>query len=336
MSRDSESWCAGSESVGESLVSREGPKSPELAEGEGATLSDIAKRGTAKQLRVVTLNLASFFERDWETRRFETLAWFERLDADIVCLQEVWETPGGDDNTAKWLVDNDTNHDWHWAFGGCSFTTRGGREVEFGSAILSRWPISTHQKWTLPVDGSAKVPSPVYRMALELLHVRTNGIDVFSTHLAPPPSQAYHRVVQAMFIDEQIKANADPAAVIPPILCGDFNAEPLSDEIRFLSSLATIDGTSTYYQDAWRAAGNTEPGFTWDHRTNAMARDMLLPPKRLDYIFVGDPFGRADGAGLVEACNLAFHEPITGIDASDHYGVVADIRWTQREALEGG
>ena len=298
-------------------------------------MSDIAERESeglpkrTRQLRVATLNLASFFERDWETRRYETLAWFERLDADVICLQEVWQTEAAD-NTAGWLVENDTKHDWHWAFGGCPFTTRGGREVEFGSAILSRWPIESHEDWTLPVDASATVPSPVYRMAMELLHVRTNGIDVFSTHLAPPPSQAYHRVVQAMFIDEQIKANADPAALLPPILCGDFNAEPLSDEIRFLSSLATIEGTSTYYQDAWRAAGNTDPGCTWDHRTNAMARDMLLPPKRLDYIFVGDPFARADGAGLVEACDLAFHEPITGIDASDHYGVVADIRWTQR------
>ncbi len=286
-------------------------------------------------LRVATLNLASLFERDWESRRWETLAWLDRLDADIVCLQEVWQpaegTPADNEatNTAGWLVDNDDSHDWHWVFGGCDLPWHG-QTITFGSAILSRWPIDMHNVVTLPIDASPTVPNPVYRMPMELLHARSNGIDVFSTHLAPPPAQAYHRVVQAMFIDDQIKAHADPAALMPPILCGDFNAEPLSDEIRFLSSLATIDGTSTYYQDAWRAAGNTEPGFTWDHRSNEVARDMRLPVKRLDYIFVGDPFGRPDGVGLVERCELAFHEPITGIVASDHFGVVADIRWTQR------
>ena len=46
-------------------------------------------------------------------------------------------------------------------------------------------------------------------MNLELLHVRTRGVDVFSTHLAPPPEQAYHRVTQVLAIDD-----SDPRARI--------------------------------------------------------------------------------------------------------------------------
>ena len=43
---------------------------------------------------------------------------------------------------------------------------------------------------------------------------------------------------------------------MPPILCGDFNAEPDSDEIRFLCSLTALDGRTTFFQDAWRVAGD--------------------------------------------------------------------------------
>ncbi|MFV1991382.1 MAG: hypothetical protein ACC652_11655, partial [Acidimicrobiales bacterium] len=104
-------------------------------------------------------------------------------------------------------------------------------------------------------------------------------------------------------------------------------AEPLSDEIRFLSSLATIERRSTYFQDAWTAAGNLDPGLTWDGRVNEIARSMFLPPKRLDYVFVGDPFGRKEGAGLVESASLAFHEQLTGCHASDHFGLQVEIKW---------
>ena len=37
----------------------------------------------------------------------------------------------------------------------------------------------------------------------------------------------------------------------PQILCGDFNATPDSDEIRFLRGLHTLDGRRTHFQDAW-------------------------------------------------------------------------------------
>lgn len=39
-------------------------------------------------LRVVTLNAASLVEPGWPERRRELLAWLDRLDPDLVCLQE--------------------------------------------------------------------------------------------------------------------------------------------------------------------------------------------------------------------------------------------------------
>jgi endonuclease/exonuclease/phosphatase family metal-dependent hydrolase len=83
-------------------------------------------------------------------------------------------------------------------------------------------------------------------MPFELVHVRTAGLDVYGTHLQPMPAQTAHRVPQVLFIDDAVGRSCDPSASMPPIVCGDFNAEPMSDEIRFLTAKAVIDGHSTY------------------------------------------------------------------------------------------
>lgn len=284
----------------------------------------------APSLRVAQLNIGSLFEPEWERRRHEIVAWLERLDADVVCFQEAWEdrnTP----NTVDWIVDHHqpSTGPWHRVFGGFPFpgAVWADESMRFGSAILSRWPIDHHELIPLPVDEEASLPH--FRIELELLHARTAGLDVFSTHLVPAPAQAYHRVRQVLFIDEAIRARDAGEAGMPPILCGDFNAEPESDEMRFLTSTAVIDGRSTYFQDAWKVAGPGAPGWTQDPSRNPIYAAMHLPRKRIDYVLVGDPFQRR-GAGVVQRCELAFHEPITGIVASDHFGLVVDIAWPAR------
>jgi endonuclease/exonuclease/phosphatase family metal-dependent hydrolase len=284
------------------------------------------------RLRIVQLNAGSLLEPEWDRRRHEILAWFDRLDPDVVCLQEVWED-GTTPNTAGWLVEH-AGRAWHWCFGGFPFPAElwADRSMRFGSAVLSRWPIDHHELVALPVDDSPRAAADAYyRLEFELLHARTAGIDVFSTHLAPPPAQAYHRIREVLLIDDVVRDRADPSASLPPILCGDFNAEPESDEMRFLTSTAVLDGRSTYFQDAWKVAGpEGDPGWTQDPVGNAIYRPLGLPRKRIDYVLVGDPFGRRGGAGRIERCELAFHEPITGILASDHYGLVAEIAWPSR------
>jgi endonuclease/exonuclease/phosphatase family metal-dependent hydrolase len=49
----------------------------------------------------------------------------------------------------------------------------------------------------------------------------------------------------------------------------------------------------------------------------------LVRPRRIDYIMVRGP---GHGPTLdVLSCELAFTEPVDGVQASDHYGVVADL-----------
>jgi endonuclease/exonuclease/phosphatase family metal-dependent hydrolase len=293
-----------------------------------------------QQLRVVQLNAGSLLEPGWEERRHEVVAWLAELAPDVVCLQEVWQddrTP----NTAGWIVDRMPEAGWHWHFGGRPFDERvwPDRTLMFGSAVLSRWPIDGGEYHPLPVLPTGELF--VAGVPWELLHVRTAGLDVFSCHLAAAPMDGRHRCRQVVALDEIIRTSV-PAPVatpgrpregMPAILCGDFNAEPDSDEIRFLTSLAALEDRTTFYQDAWRVAGDGGPGLTQDWRVNPIVAAMNVHPKRIDYVFVGDAFQRRGGAGRVLAARVAFDEPRTGVLASDHFGLVADILWPDRPPL---
>ena len=296
--------------------------------------------GMTDSLRIAQLNCGSLLEPNWLGRRREIVAWLEQLDPDVVCLQEVWEDPNTP-NTAGWLAEQMGESRWHWDFGGSPFAPSlwPDASLRFGSAILSRWPIDTCTYHRLPVVADDPDPLPS-GAPWELLHAQTAGLDVFSTHLAAAPTHGRHRRLQVLAIDDLIRSargESDALAFgrkresMPPILCGDFNAEPESDEIRFLSSLTVLNDRTTFYQDAWRVAGDG-PGWTQDWRSNPIAASMNVHRKRIDYVFVGDPFQRSGDGGRVLRAELAFHLPLTGVLASDHCGLVVDIVWPGRPA----
>jgi endonuclease/exonuclease/phosphatase family metal-dependent hydrolase len=263
-------------------------------------------------------------EPEWDRRRHEILAWFDRLDPDVVCLQEVWED-GTTPNTAGWLVEH-AGRAWHWCFGGFPFPAElwADRSMRFGSAILSRWPIDHHELVALPVDDSARAGADAYyRLEFELLHARTAGIDVFSTHLAPPPAQAYHRIREVLLIDDVVRDRADPSASLPPILCGDFNAEPHSDELRMLTGQAAVPEPDLVFRDAWTAPGVEGPGYTWAD-ANPYAKVEHEMQRRIDYVFSG--WRRNDGRGAPLTARVVGDEPIDGVWPSDHFGVLAELQ----------
>jgi endonuclease/exonuclease/phosphatase family metal-dependent hydrolase len=293
---------------------------------------------TAGVLRIAQLNAGSLIEPGWSERRHEIVAWLERLEPDVVCFQEMWEDERTA-NTAGWIAGELSTAQWHWHFDGRPLGARLWPDpaLRFGSAVLSRWPIDGAKYVALPLADDA---DPwVASVPWELLHVRTAGLDVFSCHLAPAPRHGHHRRRQVLAIDESITTirgaedeTPSPGQIrsgMPPILCGDFNAEPDSDEIRFLCSLAVLDGRTAFYQDAWRVAGEGA-GYTQDWRTNPIAASLNIHRKRIDYVLVGDPFQRQEHAGRVISAQLAFHEPLTGVLASDHAGLVVEIVWPYR------
>lgn len=289
-------------------------------------------------LRVAQLNAGTLLEPDWEHRRHEVVAWLDRIEPDVVCLQEVWTSHADPEGTAGWIAGAAAG-DWHVAFGGHPFEKGAWPDpsVLFGSAVLSRWPIETQQLWRLPVTDDAEPLAR--RWPWELLHARTAGLDVFSMHLAAAPAWTDVRRLQVVALDRHVRSvrgrldDLPPRgrrSGMPPILAGDANAEPDSDEMRFLCGLTPIDGRTTFWQDAWRLAGDGGPGHTQDWRDNHIAASLNVHRKRIDYVFVGDPFLREDAAGRVLHAEVAFDEPLTGVLASDHRGLVVDVAWPDR------
>ncbi|MDP1795396.1 MAG: endonuclease/exonuclease/phosphatase family protein, partial [Acidimicrobiales bacterium] len=207
-------------------------------------------------LRVFTLN-HWYTAGDWRARRVEICAWIKHLEPDVICLQEVLESPDGD-NTARWLAEHAAG-EWHVAFTG--------RDVfdgaaKFGNAILSRWPIdSTNDR-----DLTSNPPGRLDEVQRCVLHARTNGYDLYSTHLVWRYEEGAIREKEVVELDDFVRETAGDDSPIPPVICGDFNAEPDSTEVRFLTGGHAIDGRSTYYQDAWRVAPGKGDGFTWHNR----------------------------------------------------------------------
>jgi endonuclease/exonuclease/phosphatase family metal-dependent hydrolase len=104
---------------------------------------------------------------------------------------------------------------------------------------------------------------------------------VFSVHLATQLHDAALRERQARALVDFVAERSAPGAAVGPVVAGDLNAEPDSTAVRYLTGLTSLDGHSTYLQDAWRLAGDGGPGLTWSNRNPHAALDRE-PERRLD------------------------------------------------------
>jgi endonuclease/exonuclease/phosphatase family metal-dependent hydrolase len=191
-------------------------------------------------------------------------------------------------------------------------------EAKFGNAILSRWPIVSTERRELPSTPETNE----FRVALKAEIEGPRGrLELYTTHLNWRFDQSDVRQLQVRALAEFVAAS--PARTYPPIVCGDFNAEPNSDEIRMLTGRAAVPVPRLVFVDAWDAAGDGA-GLTWSNANPFAARD-LEPDRRIDYVFVGWP--KARGAGHVVSACVEGIEPLDGVYPSDHYAVVAELRY---------
>jgi endonuclease/exonuclease/phosphatase family metal-dependent hydrolase len=269
-------------------------------------------------LRVATLNLWNR-SGDWEARRSVIHRELDILAPDLLGLQEVirLETEEGADDQANEVV---RDRGYHTAYGTGHVLGSDDRiRLLFGNALASRYPIVKSETIELPgADVSDQRRSVLYCV----VEAPFGPIPVFVMHLNWKLHESHIRIGQVRFLASLVKDREpiDPARY-PPVVMGDFNAEPDSDEIRFLTGLATIDGESVYFADAWRYGGEGA-GHTFDP-SNPHAAPLHEPPRRIDYVFVRGP---DEGTrAKPTATRLAFHTPFEGVHASDHFGVVTDL-----------
>ena len=264
-------------------------------------------------LKVLTLNLWND-QGPYERRRELVREWVTRLDPDVIGFQEVLRGDGVD--TARDQVPDDFHVEFASAI---PFWLE--RKKEFGNAVASRWPITDRDVIELPGERDER------RVALSVtIDAPFGPLSFTSTHLN-------FKLHHGMIREQQVAALCDfalrrrPRDGFPPIIVGDFNAEPDSSEIRYVSGFHSIGGRSVQFFDAWRVAGDGGPGYTWSNR-NDYARIALEPDRRIDYIFAGYPIrmGEQFGLGHIERCEVVCNHERDGVWPTDHFGVYAELR----------
>jgi endonuclease/exonuclease/phosphatase family metal-dependent hydrolase len=245
----------------------------------------------------------------WQDRLPAILRTVELLEADVICLQEVWRA--GDDSPATMIAAAMGGHHVYAPM----FEIDG---VGFGNAIVSRWPIVAHEHRGLSAP-------PEFEEHRNVLWAQIDGprgaLQVYCTHLHWRADHSWIRQQQVREICDFIADG--PERQYPPVLCGDFNADPDSDEVHLLVGKAAVPRPPLVFWDAWAMAGEG-PGITWSN-DNPYAALELDVDRRIDYIFTGFP--KPGGRGHCVAIDRVGTGSVDGVVPSDHYGLVADLRY---------
>ena len=246
---------------------------------------------------------------EWPTRLDGIIAELKRCAPDIVCLQEAWATP--EENQAD-LVGEALGLPYRFAWG--NWPQDGWTS---GGAVCSRWPIAARAQRPLPGQASAAGTA-----GYAGIDGPRGMLQVFAVMLDYPLHASGIRQQQVRELLAFVSQDAAPRQ--PVIVCGDFNAGPDSDEIRMLTGRSQPPVPGLVFYDAWEVAGADGPGFTWSNQ-NPLAALSLLPDRRFDYVLSAWP--RRGGAGHPVRCELLGVRPRGEPQLSDHYGVVADLRY---------
>lgn len=263
-------------------------------------------------ISVLTWNLWWRFG-PWKQRQPAIVATLRAVDADILCLQEVWFAEGT--SSAEVIADALGFH----VVGAHRLVIDG---VGFGNAVVSRWPITESAVLDLPGFDGHDEQRVVVRATVE---GPDGPLQVFSTHLDWRYDRSATRQAQVRVLCEFVAGSRPRSS--PPIVGGDFNAEPGSDEIRMLTGEAAVPVPGLVFFDTHRTAGvagaGVGGGHTWSNR-NPYAAQEYEPDRRIDYVFVG--WRRDDGTGSAVSSRVVCDEPIDGVWPSDHFGVLAELR----------
>jgi len=194
-----------------------------------------------------------------------------------------------------------------------------------GNSIASRWPFGEVRELDLFVTprvghgwlacltvAEIRVPDPVG--LLLLVHHKPSG------QLGLEYERELQAVAAARFVEELVGERR-----IHVILTGDFDSTPDAANMRFWRGRQSLGGMSVCYRDAWESVHPDESGHTFTPHDPLVAYGELPLERgrRIDHILV-----RCDDYGPtldVITCARVLDEPVNGIWASDHFGVMADL-----------
>lgn len=262
-------------------------------------------------VKVLTWNVWHRFG-PWKRRYGAIVSTLRKCQPDIVTLQEVPRL--SDERTLADDLATELGMHSHYSPYAAAL------DFEMGFAILSRWPIADTAAAPLPLPISAEG-----EWRRSILMARVAGprgvIPVFTTHLSFMADGSAIRSAQLTAAASFMRRHLSPD--FPPVLTGDFNADPACDELRMITGRTELPAGMQVMVDAWEVAGDGA-GATWSN-DNPWARHALELTRRIDYVLVGRPF--RGGAGHPVAARLVGVEPYQGVIGSDHYAVLTMLRY---------
>lgn len=257
-------------------------------------------------LRIITWNVWGLYG-PWRERQAAIVATLQDARPDIVVLTESW-AKGGDSQCARLADPLDLPHH---TFNGIA--AEEDEAASSGVAVMSRWPILHESSLSF---GSARVQFAALSGPRGLIQVYGLVMDAWWFD----ESRARQDAVRALLT--HVNETQDKRG--PLIVCGDFNADPDSDEIRMLTGRTTAPAPGLCFCDAWEVAGLPSPGHTWSNH-NPWATQLLWPNRRIDYIFSAAP--RPGGAGHAIHTALLGTHSVNNTYPSDHYALQSDVRY---------
>ena len=269
--------------------------------------------GKLELMRVLTLNLWGRLGA-WADRRSVLIDGLRRLQPDLVAFQETIVT-GNFDQVAD-LMGGDYQV-VHQSAG----LTAVDQEGFHGASIATRWPLRDVREVDLHLTARtadfpcttliADVETPVGDV-LFVNHLPSWQLDFELERELQAVTAA--RAIEAMLVERRRHV----------VLAGDFDADPAAASIRFWSGRQSVSGMSVCYRDAWESKHPDEPGHTFTPR-NPQMRDHDWPFRRIDYIFVRCAEHGGPSLEITDS-RVAFDQPVDGVWASDHFGVLADLK----------
>jgi endonuclease/exonuclease/phosphatase family metal-dependent hydrolase len=268
----------------------------------------------AERLRVLTFNLLSRGQASGERRQDQVRRGLAELRPDVVALQEVTRDTAADQ--AVELLGP-----------GFAIVDHPGPSPDgVGACLASRWPVgaidvldlhvtpgATGLPWAATVAVEVLVPAPIGPVLV--VHHKPNW------QLDREHVRERQALAAAAFVEDLV---ADRPG-LPVVLLGDFDAGPDAASIRFWAGRQSLEGRSVRYEDAWEAVRPDDPGHTFSPR-NPLVRAGEMPlerGRRIDHVMVrSGPHGPLLD---VADCRLVFDQPVNGVWASDHFGVLADL-----------
>ena len=265
-------------------------------------------------VRALTWNIWWRFGPRWRDRQPGIQETIERIDPDVVALQEVWSS--AETTQAHELADA---LGMHAAFASPSYpvapTDTGIPDHEgigLGVAVLSRWPIVDQQALVMPARHRSWDPTA---LVVRVEHP-AGPLPIVATCLEHGIPYTDDRIAQGSFVAD-LATSPRLDGPCPVLLMGDLNAAADSPVLRSVGDVLV---------DAWIAGGGSEDAVTLPstHPSAPLEAGPQLVDQRIDHIYFRA--GREDQHVIVEGVQLV-GDAVDGVYPSDHRGVVADFRW---------